>query len=92
MEALDERQQAQNVGVRSIFYRLSKVISEGQLIMFIGSLEVYTRSAFTAWSLGLGAVALLLALATLYHWVVLPKRTTSSKTRGLLVRNKAVFD
>ena len=62
MEALDERQQALNVGVRSIFYRLSKVISEGLLIMFIGSLEVYTRSAFTAWSLGLGAVALLLGI------------------------------
>ena len=91
MEALDERQQAQNVGVRSIFYRLSKVISEGQLIMFIGSLEVYTRSAFTAWSLGLGAVALLLALATLYHWVVLPKRTTSSENKGTFVRNKAVL-
>ena len=92
MEALDERQQAMNVGVRSIFDRLSKVISEGLLIMFIGSLEVYTRSAFTAWSLGLGAVALLLALATLYHWVVLPKRTISSENTGTFVRNKSVFD
>lgn len=92
MEALDEHQQALNVGVRSLFYRLSKVGSEGLLIMFIGSLETYTRSVFAAWSLGLGAVALLLALATFYHWAVLPKRTTSSENLGTFVRNKAVFD
>ena len=92
MEALDEHQQALNVGVRSLFYRLSKVVSEGLLIMFIGSLETYTRSVFAAWSLGLGAVALLLGLATFYHWAVLPKRTTSSENLGTFVRNKAVFD
>ena len=28
----------------------------------------------------------------LYHWVVLPKRTTSSENKGTFVRNKAVFD
>lgn len=73
MIAQDEHQQALNVGVRSTFYRLAIIFGEGLLLMLIGSLEVYTRKPVIAWSWGLGAVAGLFLLVSLYHKFILPR-------------------
>lgn len=72
MLALNEHEQALNVGVRSTFYRLAVIAGEGLLVMLIGLLEVYTRRTVTAWSLGMGGIALLMAIAVSYHAHILP--------------------
>lgn len=71
--ALDEREQAFNVGVRSTFYRVSSIVGQGLLLMMIGALEIYTGRPTIAWSVGLGAVAVLLAISGIYHLRFLPR-------------------
>ncbi len=73
MLAQDEQQQALNVGVRSTFYRLAMIFSEGLLLMLIGLLEVYTRKSVVAWSWGLGSIGLLFFLIAAYHSWALPR-------------------
>ena len=73
MLAQDEQQQALNVGVRSTFYRLATIFSEGLLLMLIGLLEVYTRKSVVAWSWGLGAIGLLFFIIAAYHNWALPR-------------------
>lgn len=92
MVALDEHQQALNVGMRSTFYRLSTLMGEGLLVMFIGLLETYTKSVSTAWSLGLGMIGVLLALAALYHGFVLPRCESFPEKEGDLARKAETFE
>ena len=92
MVALDEHQQALNVGMRSTFYRLSTLMGEGLLVMFIGLLETYTKSVSTAWSLGLGMIGVLLALAALYHGFVLPRCESFPEKEGDLPRKAETFE
>lgn len=73
MTALNEHNQAQYVGIRSTFYRLATIFTEGLLLMYIGTWEIITRNIRTAWGIGLGSVAVLLILAALYHLWALPK-------------------
>lgn len=72
MLALDEHEQALNVGVRSTFYRLALIFGEGLLLILIGLLEVYTRKPVIAWSWGIAAVAVVFLLVMFYHHLVLP--------------------
>lgn len=73
MIALDEHQQALNVGVRSTFYRLATIFTEGLLLMLIGLFEVYTRKAVVAWSWGFAFLGGIFFLCSLYHKIVLPR-------------------
>lgn len=73
MIALDEHQQALNVGVRSTFYRLALIFGEGLLLMLIGLLEVYTRKPVVAWSWGFGFVGIIFLVIALYHKFILPR-------------------
>ncbi len=73
MIALNEHQQALNVGVRSTFYRLAILFSEGLLLMLIGLLEVYTKRPPLAWSWGIATVSVLFLLVMLYHAWALPR-------------------
>ena len=56
MTALNEHDQAQYVGIRSTFYRLATIFTEGLLLMYIGSWEVITKTVTVAWSIGLGTL------------------------------------
>lgn len=73
MSALNEHDQAQYVGIRSTFYKLATIFTEGLLLMYIGSWEVITKNVTDAWSIGLGTIAGLLMLMTVYHLCTLPK-------------------
>ena len=73
MTALNEHDQAQYVGIRSTFYRLATIFTEGLLLMYIGSWEVITKTVTVAWSIGLGTIAGLFILMTVYHLCTLPK-------------------
>lgn len=73
MTALDEHEQAMFVGIRSTFYRLATIFTEGLLVMYIGTLEIFTRNIRWAWAIGMGTVGILLLLASLYHLWSLPR-------------------
>lgn len=74
MIALDEHQQALNVGVRSLFYRVGTIFGEGALLIIVGILEIYTRKPAVAWSWVFLALAVLFSLFMFYHRLVLPRQ------------------
>lgn len=79
MLALDQHDQAFNVGIRSTFYRIATIMGQGLLVMGAGLLEVYTRSPRTAWSLTMLTAAVALLLLCVYHRAVLPRPETSDR-------------
>lgn len=79
MLALNPKEQAFFVGIRSTFYRIASIFGSGLLIMFAGSLETRLLPSL-AWSLTFVLTAILFLLFFLYHARMLP-RPTADKTR-----------
>jgi MFS transporter, PAT family, beta-lactamase induction signal transducer AmpG len=72
MLGLDTPEQAAFVGVRTVFYRVATIASEGGLVMLAGVLHNNGYPAASAWSVTfIVAAAVFLALC-LYHFLVLP--------------------
>ena len=72
MLGLSEDHQAAFVGVRTIFYRIAMVASQGGLVIFAGYLEAGGQDIPTAWSLTLFLAAAAFAALFLYHLFILP--------------------
>lgn len=72
MLALDERQQAGYVGVRSTFYRIASVIGQGGLVMLAGYLEVSLGNIGRAWSIVFIILSLFFLTVRIYHGRILP--------------------
>ena len=72
MLGLSEDFQAAFVGVRTIFYRIAMVASQGGLVIFAGCLEEGGHDIPTAWSLTLFLAAAAFAALFLYHLFILP--------------------
>ena len=73
MLALDSGTQAEFVGIRSTFYRLSSIFGQGVLVALAGLLETKTGDVHIAWKITLLASAIIFAAITLYHTWRLPK-------------------
>ena len=73
MLAHDERSQAAFVGIRSTFYRIASVFSQGVLVYIAGYIENKTGNIPLSWQMTLGATSVILLLVTLYHCFFLPK-------------------
>lgn len=73
MLALEQKQQAAFVGIRSTFYRIASVFGQGVIVVLAGVLEERLGVIPRAWSITLLACAILFALVTLWHWKFLPK-------------------
>lgn len=73
MMALNTRNQAFFVGIRSTFYRISMVAGQGLLVVLAGYLELRMPSIQIAWSISFGCVAVLFLLFFLYHRLMLPR-------------------
>ena len=90
MLALDEKRQSAFVGIRNTFYRIAMVFGQGVLVVLAGWLEKRTGAVSRAWTLTLVGTAVLLALLTLYHSLVLPRpdedRNAGRKTAGEVVK------
>ena len=90
MLALDEKRQSAFVGIRNTFYRIAMVFGQGVLVVLAGSLEKRTGAVSRAWTITLVGTAVLLALLTLYHSLVLPRpdedRNAGRKTAGEVVK------
>ncbi len=72
MHGLNEHKQAEFVGIRSTFYRLSSIFGQGVLVAMAGWLETRTSDVHLAWQLTLILSAVLFAVITLYHTWSLP--------------------
>ena len=92
MIALDEHEQAFNVGIRSTFYRIATIMGQGVLVMGAGLLEVYTQTPRPAWCLTMLAAALILLSLCAYHRFILPrpeKATDASPVSSTVINDFA---
>ena len=72
MLGLSEPLQAALVGVRTIFYRIAMIATQGGLVIFAGYLEESGYDIPTAWSIALFTAAAFFAALFFYHLFVLP--------------------
>lgn len=73
MIALSSHDQSLFVGIRSTFYRIATIFTQGLLIALAGALEAYTHSVPFAWCITFYATAGLFLLLFIYHKFVLPR-------------------
>ena len=73
MLAHDQKSQAAFVGIRSTFYRIASVFSQGVLVYIAGYIENKTGNIPFSWQMTLGATSIILLVVTLYHCFFLPK-------------------
>ncbi|MCR5352099.1 MAG: MFS transporter [Bacteroidales bacterium] len=79
MIALEQKQQATFVGIRSTFYRIASVFGQGVIVVLAGVLEERLGVIPRAWAITLLASSLLFALVTLWHAHFLPKAERSDE-------------
>jgi PAT family beta-lactamase induction signal transducer AmpG len=96
MLGLPEHFQAAFVGVRTTFYRIATVGTQGGLVILAGSLEESGRDIATAWTLTLAVVALVFAGLFLYHAFALPcppldRPAQRSPSRSVLRESLRIF-
>ena len=73
MLAHDSKSQAAFVGIRSTFYRIAAVFSQGVLVYIAGAIENKTGNIPLSWQVTLGATSVVMLLVTVYHCFCLPK-------------------
>ena len=73
MLGLDSNKQAEFVGIRSTFYRLSSIFGQGVLVAMAGYIDTRIHDVHLAWKLTLVVSALIFTGVTLYHTLRLPK-------------------
>lgn len=98
MLAHDTKSQAAFIGIRSTFYRIASVFSQGVLVYIAGQIENRTGNIPLSWQVTLGATSVLMLCVTLYHCFALPKVEKENKpplptspTRGGECLFKAVW-
>ena len=72
MLAHDSKSQAAFVGIRSTFYRIASVFSQGVLVYIAGQIENRTGNIPMSWQVTLGVTSVLMLCVTLYHCFFLP--------------------
>lgn len=89
MLGLNSNKQAEFVGIRSTFYRLSSIFGQGVLVALAGLLDRRTGDVHMAWKLTLILSAVIFAAVTLYHTWGLPRPAADSRSGS--VRAKDIF-
>ncbi len=82
MLALDTKQQAFFVGIRSTFYRIASIVGQGLLIMIAGALESHMRPSL-AWAITFGLTACFFLMMCLYHLYILPQTASDHSNAKL---------
>lgn len=80
MLALDDKQQAYFVGIRSTFYRISTIAGQGLLVILAGILEKQTGNIPLSWSITFMVMGGLFIGFFLYHRHILPRPTDDRAT------------
>lgn len=73
MLAHDTKSQAAFIGLRSTFYRIAAVFSQGVLVYIAGYMENTTGDIPFSWQVTLGVTSALMLMVTLYHCFFLPR-------------------
>ncbi len=73
MLAHDSKSQAAFVGIRSTFYRIAAVFSQGVIVYIAGLIENRTGNIPLSWQVTLGVTSVLMLIITLYHSFFLPR-------------------
>lgn len=84
MLALDTKEQAFFVGIRSTFYRAANMLASGGVVWAAGRLISNGTSVSSSWAVLFGAMALMFLAFTLWHSYSLPRPTADvpNKARG----------
>lgn len=88
MLGLDSGTQAEFVGIRSTFYRLSSIFGQGVLVALAGYMDTMTGNVHFAWKITLLVSAVLFSGITIYHTWSLPRpqadrRSTTTTAAGI---------
>ena len=89
MLGLNSNKQAEFVGIRSTFYRLSSIFGQGVLVALAGVLDRKTGDVHMAWKITLVLSAVMFSAVTLYHTWGLPR--PSSDRPSSTVSAKDIF-
>ena len=87
MLGLDSGTQAEFVGIRSTFYRLSSIFGQGVLVALAGFLDNHTGDVHMAWKVTLLASAVLFACITIYHTWSLPRPVSDQMSSSTTVKD-----
>ena len=90
----DSKSQAAFVGIRSTFYRIAAVFSQGVLVYIAGYMENKTGDIPLSWQVTLGTTSVLMLLVTLYHSFFLPRAAEDQpreEAKGERMQAKAVW-
>lgn len=79
MLALDDRQQAFFVGLRSAFYRLAMIFGSGLLVYLAGRIETATGDIPGSWTTALGISGCVFIAAFAWHSFMLPRPARDAK-------------
>lgn len=72
MLALDEKQQAFFIGLRSTFYRVANMLASGGVVWAAGRLINHGNTPVSAWSIMFAVMSLMFLAFALWHWYALP--------------------
>ncbi len=72
MLAHDQKSQAAFIGIRSTFYRIAAVFSQGVIVYIAGYMEKQTGDIPLSWQVTLGVTSAIVVCVTLYHSFLLP--------------------
>ena len=87
MLGLNSNKQAEFVGIRSTFYRLSSIFGQGVLVALAGILERRTADVHLAWKITLVLSAAIFAAVTLYHTWGLPRPASDNRSSNTSARD-----
>lgn len=82
MLALSQGDQAQFVGIRSTFYRLSSIFGQGVLVAIAGMIELKYNNIPLSWQITMCVTAVVFTLVTLYHIFIIPRPAADKSTLG----------
>lgn len=80
LEALDDKGQSRHVGLRAFAYKIASLIVRGPLLILIG---------YVGWRWGFVTLAILMALLTAVHAVILPRTERRRQPLSALLRRLA---
>ena len=91
MLGLESGEQAEFVGIRSTFYRLSNIFGQGVLVAIAGWVELEYKDIPLSWQVTLIVATVIFALTTLYHLFIIPKPDADRPTLEGEATAKAIF-
>ena len=91
MLGLDTGTQAEFVGIRSTFYRLSNIFGQGVLVAIAGWVELEYNDIPLSWQVTLIVATVVFALVTVYHLFIIPKPDADRPTIEGKVSAGAIF-